>query len=48
MDNRYRAREVFGNERAEWWRRAVDAYPPYQRRTERQIPVFVLEPVSES
>jgi deazaflavin-dependent oxidoreductase (nitroreductase family) len=40
------AREVTGDERAEWWERAVAAYPPYaeyQRRTERQIPVFVLE-----
>jgi deazaflavin-dependent oxidoreductase (nitroreductase family) len=45
----YRAREVFGNEKAVWWRRAVDAFPDYakyQRRTDRQIPVFVLEPIS--
>jgi deazaflavin-dependent oxidoreductase (nitroreductase family) len=37
-------REVSGDERAVWWERAVAAYPPYadyQRRTERQIPVFV-------
>jgi deazaflavin-dependent oxidoreductase (nitroreductase family) len=37
-------REVEGAERAEWWARAVAAYPPYadyQTRTERQIPVFV-------
>jgi len=41
------ARELTGDERAEWWGRAVAAYPPYadyQRRTTRQIPVFVLEP----
>src|SRR3954453_15788881 len=41
-----RAREVFGDEKALWWRRAVDAYPDYadyQRKTDRQIPVFVLE-----
>jgi F420H(2)-dependent quinone reductase len=41
------AREVEGDEREEWWRRAVEAYPPYadyQKRTDRQIPVFVLEP----
>nr|WP_246148197.1 nitroreductase family deazaflavin-dependent oxidoreductase [Nonomuraea turkmeniaca] len=47
----YRAREVFGDEKALWWRRAVDAYPDYadyQRKTDRQIPVFVLEPVSGS
>ena len=44
----YRAREVFGDERAIWWERAVAAYPPYadyQAKTERQIPVFVLERV---
>ena len=37
-------REVSGDERAEWWERAVAAFPPYaeyQTRTERQIPVFV-------
>jgi len=43
------ARELSGRERDEWWRRAVAAYPPYaeyQERTDRQIPVFVLEPAS--
>jgi F420H(2)-dependent quinone reductase len=41
------AREVGGDERAQWWERAVAAYPPYaeyQRKTSRLIPVFVLEP----
>ncbi|MDA3648367.1 nitroreductase family deazaflavin-dependent oxidoreductase [Saccharopolyspora indica] len=41
------AREVDGEERAEWWERAVAAYPAYaeyQQKTDRQIPVFVLEP----
>ena len=41
----YRAREVTGEEKAEWWERAVAAYPPYadyQADTDRQIPVFVL------
>jgi deazaflavin-dependent oxidoreductase (nitroreductase family) len=45
----YRAREISGEEKAEWWRRAVDAYPPYadyQLKTDRQIPVFVLEPTA--
>ena len=40
------ARQVTGDERAQWWERAVAAYLPYadyQQRTERQIPVFVLE-----
>jgi deazaflavin-dependent oxidoreductase (nitroreductase family) len=40
------AREVTGEERAEWWARGVAAYPPYdeyQAATTREIPVFVLE-----
>ena len=40
------ARQVTGDEKAVWWERAVAAYPDYadyQARTERQIPVFVLE-----
>ncbi|WP_225829771.1 nitroreductase family deazaflavin-dependent oxidoreductase [Streptomyces sp. NK08204] len=42
-----RAREVTGAEKAEWWERAVAAFPPYadyQKKTSREIPVFVLEP----
>lgn len=42
----YLARELTGNERTIWWQRAVEAYPDYadyQRKTERLIPVFVLE-----
>ena len=44
--HRYRARIAEGAERAEWWERAVAAYAPYadyQRRTDREIPVFLLE-----
>jgi deazaflavin-dependent oxidoreductase (nitroreductase family) len=40
------ARELSGPERDEWWERAVAAYPDYadyQTRTDRQIPVFVVE-----
>jgi deazaflavin-dependent oxidoreductase (nitroreductase family) len=40
------AREISGEEKAVWWDRAVAAYPPYadyQQRTERQIPVFLVE-----
>lgn len=42
------ARELAGDERAEWWERAVAAFPnyaEYQKRTSRQIPVFLLEPL---
>jgi deazaflavin-dependent oxidoreductase (nitroreductase family) len=45
----YDSREVFGDEKATWWARAVEAYPDYadyQTKTDRQIPVFVLTPVS--
>jgi F420H(2)-dependent quinone reductase len=44
----YNAREVSGDEKALWWERAVETWPDYanyQARTERQIPVFVLEPI---
>jgi len=47
----YLARELTGDEKAVWWGRAVAAYPPYadyQKRTDRQIPVFVLEPMPEA
>ena len=43
----YAVREVHGEEREQWWERAVAAFPSYadyQRKTERQIPVLVLEP----
>ena len=43
----YKAREVTGGEKAVWWERAVAAWPDYaeyQKKTDRQIPVFVLEP----
>jgi deazaflavin-dependent oxidoreductase (nitroreductase family) len=42
----YRARIAEGAERAEWWERAVAQYAPYadyQERTDREIPVFLLE-----
>jgi deazaflavin-dependent oxidoreductase (nitroreductase family) len=45
----YDAREVSGDEKAAWWERAVAAFPPYadyQTKTDRQIPLFVLTPVS--
>ena len=44
----YRARELQGDERATWWERAVAVWPDYanyQKKTDRQIPVFVLEPM---
>ena len=44
----YEAREVSGEEKATWWRRAVEVWPDYvdyQRKTDREIPVFVLTPI---
>ena len=41
------AREVNGEEKALWWERSVAAFPSYatyQRKTKREIPVFVLTP----
>jgi deazaflavin-dependent oxidoreductase (nitroreductase family) len=40
------AREVTGSEKALWWERAVAVYPDYadyQAKTDREIPVFVVE-----
>ncbi|HXB50639.1 MAG TPA: nitroreductase family deazaflavin-dependent oxidoreductase [Streptosporangiaceae bacterium] len=37
-------RELDGDERAQWWDRAVAAYPPYaeyQQKTSRKIPVIL-------
>ena len=42
----YLAREVHGDEKAVWWERAVATWPDYakyQKKTDREIPVFVLE-----
>ena len=44
----YLAREVTGDEKALWWERAVATWPDYakyQLKTERRIPVFVLDPM---
>ncbi|MFJ9250886.1 nitroreductase family deazaflavin-dependent oxidoreductase [Streptomyces sp. NPDC101776] len=43
------AREVTGDEKAVWWARAVEAFPDYaeyQKNTDREIPVLVLEPAA--
>jgi F420H(2)-dependent quinone reductase len=42
-------RELDGDERAQWWDRAVAAYPPYaeyQEKTSRRIPVLLATPRS--
>ncbi|MDN5757949.1 MAG: nitroreductase family deazaflavin-dependent oxidoreductase, partial [Tomitella sp.] len=43
----YVAREIDGAEYDTWWERAVEAFPPYaeyKQKTDRRIPVFLLEP----
>jgi deazaflavin-dependent oxidoreductase (nitroreductase family) len=43
----YSVRLVDGDERADWWERAVEVWPDYatyQTKTEREIPVFIAEP----
>ena len=44
---RMRARETEGAERERLWKQMTEVYPTYetyQRRTDRQIPVILLEP----
>ena len=44
----YRARELSGAERDDWWEHAVrtwGTYAGYQTKTARLIPLFLLEPV---
>ena len=46
----YMAREVTGDEKATWWERSLEIWPDYaryQKKTTRQIPVFVLEPMKD-
>jgi deazaflavin-dependent oxidoreductase (nitroreductase family) len=48
VKRRYRAHTATGDERERWWARAVAVWPDYeryQRKTDRQIPVVVLEPL---
>lgn len=46
----YRARIAEGEERQQWWDHAVATWPTYasyQEKTDREIPVFLLEPVED-
>lgn len=48
LKTKARARTVVGEERARLWETALAFWPPYadyQRKTEREIPVVVLDPV---
>ncbi|MCU1351948.1 MAG: nitroreductase [Acidimicrobiales bacterium] len=44
-----RARVATGDEKALWWARAVEVWPSYdeyQAKTDREIPVVIVEPVA--
>jgi F420H(2)-dependent quinone reductase len=43
------AREVTGEEKADWWAKATAVWPDYdayQEKTDREIPLLVLEPAT--
>jgi F420H(2)-dependent quinone reductase len=45
----YLARLLEGEEREQWWQRAVEVWPDYaeyQTKTDREIPLFALEPAA--
>ena len=45
----FSVRELEGGEKADWWARAVAVWPDYdtyQAGTDRQIPLFLLEPTA--
>ena len=46
----YRARRLDGEERVDWWAYAVQTWPTYgkyQEKTDREIPIFLLEEIDE-
>ncbi|NEA31318.1 nitroreductase family deazaflavin-dependent oxidoreductase [Streptomyces sp. SID13031] len=48
VTSKFVARELEGEERDLWWTRSVEAWPDYanyQTKTDRILPVFLLEPV---
>ena len=50
VKKQYRAHTAVGAERAQWWARAAEVWPDYDRyqtKTDRQIPIVILEPLQE-
>ncbi len=48
VKKRYRAHTATGEEREQWWARAAEVWPyydTYQTKTDRQIPIVILEPL---
>jgi len=48
VKRRYRAHTAVGDEREQWWARAAAVWPDYEKyqlKTDREIPVVVLEPI---
>jgi len=49
LKTKARARTVTGEERARLWKQALEFWPPYadyEKKTDREIPVVVLDPVA--
>ncbi len=49
LKTKARARTVSGEERARLWKQALEFWPPYadyEKKTDREIPVVMLDPVS--
>ena len=50
VKRKYRAHTASGEEREQWWARAAAVWPDYdkyQTRTDREIPIVILEPVTD-
>jgi len=48
VKKRYRAHTASGEEREQWWTRAAAVWPDYdnyQTKTDREIPIVILEPL---
>ena len=49
VKRKYRAHTATGEEREQWWARAAAVWPDYdnyQTKTDREIPIVILEPVT--
>ncbi len=49
LKTKARARTVSGEERARLWKQALEFWPPYadyEKKTDREIPVVMLDPIS--
>jgi F420H(2)-dependent quinone reductase len=50
VKKQYRAHTASGEEREQWWARATAVWPDYdtyQTKTDREIPIVILEPLAD-